>query len=37
MKEWVDKEYEDGRQTALSTGELEAKAAELSEGRLKNA
>ncbi len=37
MKEWVDKEYEDGRQTALSTGELEAKAAELSEGRLTNA
>ncbi len=37
MKEWVDQEYEDGRQTALSTGELEAKAAELSEGRLKNA
>ena len=37
MKEWVDQEYEDGRQTALSTGELEAKAAELSEGRLTNA
>ena len=37
MKEWVDREYEDGRQTALSTGELEAKAKELSKGRLNNA
>ncbi|MBQ7096310.1 MAG: 2-isopropylmalate synthase [Clostridia bacterium] len=25
MKEWVDQEYEDGRQTALTTHELEAK------------
>ena len=29
MKEWVDAQYEHGRQTALSTGELEAKAEEL--------
>ncbi len=29
MKEWVDAQYEQGRQTALSTGELEAKAEEL--------
>ena len=35
LKEWVDKEYEDGRQTALSNIELEAKIAELSNGELK--
>lgn len=35
LKEWVDKEYEDGRQTALSNGELEKKIAELSGGRFK--
>ncbi|MBR4123869.1 MAG: 2-isopropylmalate synthase [Clostridia bacterium] len=35
LKEWVDKEYEDGRQTALSNGELEAKIAEFSKGELK--
>ncbi len=35
LKEWVDKEYEDGRQTALSNGELEKKIEELSGGRLK--
>ncbi len=35
LKEWVDKEYEDGRQTALSNGELESKITELSGGRLK--
>ncbi len=34
MKEWVDKEYEDGRQTSLSNDELEQKIAELSGGRL---
>jgi isopropylmalate/homocitrate/citramalate synthase len=28
IKEWVDKEYEDGRQTAISNGELENKIAE---------
>ncbi len=33
VKEWVDKEYEDGRQTALSNGELEKKISELSGGR----
>ena len=30
LKEWIDKEYEDGRQTALSVGELEEKIEELS-------
>ncbi len=33
LKEWVDKEYEDGRQTSLSNGELENKISELSGGR----
>lgn len=32
LKDWVDKEYEDGRQTALSDIELENKIAELSGG-----
>lgn len=35
MKEWIDREYDDGRQTSLSTEELEKKIEELSEGRLK--
>ena len=35
LKEWVDKEYEDGRQTALSNGELEKKIEEFSGGRFK--
>ena len=34
MKEWIDKEYEDGRQTALTTGELEEKIEQFSDGRL---
>lgn len=34
MKEWVDKEYEDGRQTALAADELEHKITELSGGKL---
>ncbi len=34
MKDWVDKEYEDGRQTTLTTAELEEKIEELSGGRL---
>lgn len=34
LKEWVDKEYEDGRQTALSDGELESKISEFSGGKL---
>ena len=34
LKEWVDKEYEDGRQTVLSNAELEEKIEQLSEGRL---
>lgn len=33
LKEWVDKEYEDGRQTALSDIELENKITELSGGK----
>jgi len=32
LKEWVDKEYEDGRQTAISNGEIEDKIYELSGG-----
>ena len=33
VKEWIDKEYEGGRQTALSNGEIEEKIEELSNGR----
>ncbi|MBE6749790.1 MAG: 2-isopropylmalate synthase [Ruminococcaceae bacterium] len=33
IKEWVDKEYEDGRQTPLSNDELESKIHELSNGK----
>ena len=33
LKEWIDKEYEDGRQTVLSNKELETKIAELAPGR----
>jgi isopropylmalate/homocitrate/citramalate synthase len=33
MKEWIDAEYEDGRQTVLSNKELETKIAELAPGR----
>ena len=35
LKEWVDSEYEDGRQTALSNYELESKIEELSNGKFK--
>ena len=35
LKEWVDKEYEDGRQTAISNSELDSKIAELSGERFK--
>ena len=35
LKEWVDKEYEDGRQTTLSNIELETKIEELSNGKFK--
>ena len=35
LKEWIDKEYEDGRQTSLSTYELEEKIEELSGGRFR--
>ncbi len=34
MKEWVDDLYEKGRETALSTGELEQKAEELNGGKI---
>ncbi len=33
LKEWIDKEYEDGRQTTLTTNEVEEKIEELSQGR----
>ena len=33
LKEWIDKEYESGRQTSLSVGELEEKIEELSGNR----
>ncbi len=33
MKDWIDKEYEDGRQTSLSNHELEEKVEELAAGR----
>ena len=36
LKEWIDKEYEGGRQTALTKGELESKIAELSNGKYTN-
>ena len=35
LKAWIDKEYEDGRQTSLSVGELEEKIEELSGNRFK--
>jgi isopropylmalate/homocitrate/citramalate synthase len=33
LKEWIDKEYEGGRQTTLSNDELESKISELSGGK----
>ena len=33
LKDWIDREYEDGRQTSLSTAEIEAKIEELSGGK----
>ena len=33
LKTWVDSEYEDGRQTAISNSEMEAKIAEFAPGR----
>ncbi len=36
LKSWIDREYEDGRQTTLSDSELESKILELSGGRLLN-
>ena len=35
MKEWIDAEYEHGRQTALSNSEIEEKIEELSGGRFR--
>jgi isopropylmalate/homocitrate/citramalate synthase len=35
LKQWIDAEYEGGRQTALSIGELEEKIEELSQNRFK--
>jgi len=35
LKQWIDDEYEDGRQTTLTTSELEEKIEELSGGRFK--
>ena len=35
LKEWVDDEYENGRQNVLSNGELEEKIDELGKGRFK--
>ena len=34
MKEWIDKEYEDGRQTTLSVSEIEEKIEEITGGTL---
>lgn len=36
LKEWIDREYEDGRQTTLSDGEIEAKIAEFTFGKFPN-
>ena len=35
LKEWIDKEYEDGRQTTLSNEEIEQKIEEFSNGEFK--
>ena len=35
IKDWIDQEYEDGRQTALSNKEIENKILELSGDRFK--
>ena len=35
LKEWIDQEYEGGRQTSLSTHELEEKIEQLSGGRFR--
>ena len=35
LKEWIDKEYEDGRQTTLAVHEVEEKIEELSGGRFR--
>jgi len=35
MKDWIDQEYEDGRQTMMSDGELEEMLEQLAPGRFK--
>ena len=35
LKEWIDKEYEEGRQTTLANGEIEEKIEEFSCGKFK--
>ncbi len=35
LKEWIDEEYEGGRQTSLSTGEIEEKIEQLSNGKFR--
>ena len=35
LKQWIDAEYEGGRQTTLATHELEAKIEQLSGGQYK--
>jgi len=37
MKEWVDAQYEDGRQTAMTDKELEEKIEELAPGKYSRA
>ena len=36
LKDWIDQEYEDGRQTVLANSELETKIAELAPGRFED-
>ena len=35
VKDWIDEQYADGRQTSLSTAELETRIEELSQGRFR--
>ena len=35
LKDWIDREYEDGRQTSMSSGEIEEKLEELCPGRFR--
>ena len=36
MKEWIDAEYEDGRQTVMTDKELDAMLERLAPGRFRN-